>query len=161
MPACYVSPYGRQNHVNGILICRQARVEQLHCDDKPPQRQGMTTFIQLTSASFYPPEPFTSQLRLAVAAYLAASRAPPASTPNRTCAVSCPGVPSAAWTRWPPGGPHLELYIQWMQEVRRFKPSTVSRRFSVAAGFYRTGVLNGNLEHPPAEHADTEEAADR
>src|SRR5580704_17231176 len=25
---------------------------------------------------------------------------------------------------------HLELYIRWMQEVRRFKPSTVSRRFS-------------------------------
>jgi hypothetical protein len=24
---------------------------------------------------------------------------------------------------------HLELYIRWMQEVRRFKPSTVSRRF--------------------------------
>jgi site-specific recombinase XerD len=34
--------------------------------------------------------------------------------------------------------PHLELYIRWMQEIRRFKPSTVSRRFSVAAGFYRT-----------------------
>jgi hypothetical protein len=36
--------------------------------------------------------------------------------------------------------PHLELYIRWMQEIRRFKPSTVSRRFSVAAGFYRTCV---------------------
>ena len=33
-----------------------------------------------------------------------ASRVPPASTPNRTCAASCPGAPSAAWTRWPPGG---------------------------------------------------------
>jgi hypothetical protein len=31
--------------------------------------------------------------------------------------------------------PHLELYIRWMQEVRRFKPSTVSRPFSVVAGF--------------------------
>jgi hypothetical protein len=30
--------------------------------------------------------------------------------------------------------PHLELYIGWMQEIRRFKPSTVSRRFSVTAG---------------------------
>jgi len=27
-----------------------------------------------------------------------------------------------------------------MQETRRFKPSTVSRRFSVTAGFYRTYV---------------------
>jgi integrase/recombinase XerD len=38
---------------------------------------------------------------------------------------------------------HLELYIRWMQEVRRFKPSTVSRRFSVASGFYRTAVIDG------------------
>jgi integrase/recombinase XerD len=39
-----------------------------------------------------------------------------------------------------------------MQEIRRFRPSTVSRRFSVAAGFYRTCVLDGVLEHSPAEH---------
>jgi integrase len=39
-----------------------------------------------------------------------------------------------------------------MQEIRRLKPSTVSRRFSVAAGFYRTCVIDGLLEHSPAEH---------
>ena len=39
-----------------------------------------------------------------------------------------------------------------VQEIRRFKPSTVSRRFSVAAGFYRTCVIDGVLEHSPAEH---------
>jgi integrase/recombinase XerD len=48
--------------------------------------------------------------------------------------------------------PHLELYIRWMQETRRFKPSTVSRRFSVAAGFYRTCAIDGVLDHSPAEH---------
>jgi integrase/recombinase XerD len=48
--------------------------------------------------------------------------------------------------------PDLELYIRWMQELRRFKPSTVSRRFSVAAGLYRTCVIDGVLEHSPAEH---------
>jgi integrase/recombinase XerD len=48
--------------------------------------------------------------------------------------------------------PQLELYIRWMQEIRRFKPSTVSRRFSVTAGFYRTCVIDGLLEHSPAEH---------
>jgi site-specific recombinase XerD len=48
--------------------------------------------------------------------------------------------------------PHLELYIRWMQETRRFKPSTVSRRFSVVAGFYRTCVIDGLLQHSPAEH---------
>src|SRR5712691_9782504 len=45
---------------------------------------------------------------------------------------------------------HLELYIRWMQEVRRFKPSTVSRRFSVTAGFYRTCVIDGVLDRSPA-----------
>jgi hypothetical protein len=39
-----------------------------------------------------------------------------------------------------------------MQEIRRFKPSTVSRRFSVAAGFYRTCVQDDVLEHSPAKH---------
>jgi len=39
-----------------------------------------------------------------------------------------------------------------MQEIRRFKPSTVSRRFSVAAAFYRTCVLDEIMEHSPAEH---------
>jgi hypothetical protein len=50
-----------------------------------------------------------------------------------------------------PARPHLELYTR-IQEVRRFKPSTVSRRFSVTAGFYRTCVINGVLQHSPAEY---------
>ena len=48
--------------------------------------------------------------------------------------------------------PDLEQYIRWMQETCRFKPSTISRRFSVAAGFYRTCVIDAVLEHSPAEH---------
>lgn len=47
---------------------------------------------------------------------------------------------------------HIELYMRWMQEVRRFKPSTVSRRLSVLSGFYRTCVIDGVLEHSPAEY---------
>jgi integrase/recombinase XerD len=46
----------------------------------------------------------------------------------------------------------LERYIRWMQETRRFKPSTVARRISVLAGFYRTCVIDGVLEHSPIEH---------
>jgi hypothetical protein len=48
--------------------------------------------------------------------------------------------------------PHLEPYIRWMQEVRHFKPSTVSRRWSVAAGFCKTCVIDGLLERSPADH---------
>jgi integrase/recombinase XerD len=47
---------------------------------------------------------------------------------------------------------HVELYVRWMQEVRRFKPSTVSRRMSVVAGFYRTCVIDQVLPHSPAEY---------
>jgi hypothetical protein len=98
------------------------------------------------------PEPFTAQLRLAVAAYLArftgTSRTHTAS--DLRCYLSwCAGRgldPLAARR------PHLELYIRWMQEARQFKPSTVSRRFSVVAGFYRTCVIDGLLDHSPAEH---------
>ena len=35
---------------------------------------------------------------------------------------------------------------------RRFKPSAVSRRFSVVAGFYRTAVMDGAVDHSPAEY---------
>jgi integrase/recombinase XerD len=92
------------------------------------------------------------QLRLAAAAYLARFKG---SSRNHTesdlrcylawCAER--GLDPLAARR-----PHLELYIRWMQEVRRFKPSTVSRRFSIVAGFYRTCVIDGVLEHSPAEH---------
>ncbi len=48
--------------------------------------------------------------------------------------------------------PHVELYLRWMQEARGFAPSTVSRRLSVVAGFYRTCVIDSLLEHSPADH---------
>ena len=96
--------------------------------------------------------PFTDQLRLAVAAYLARFKG--SSREHTESDLRCyltwcaeRGLDPLAAQR-----PHLELYIRWMQEIRRFKPSTVSRRFSVTAGFYRTCVLDGVLEHSPAEH---------
>jgi hypothetical protein len=72
-----------------------------------------------------------------------ASRIPRANTPDRTVLLSHvvrrpqPG---------PAARPDIELYIRWMQEVRRFKPSTVSRRLWVAAGFHRTCGIDGILE---------------
>jgi integrase/recombinase XerD len=48
--------------------------------------------------------------------------------------------------------PEVERYVRWMQEVRRFKPSTVSRRMAVITGFYRTCVIDSVLEHSPAEY---------
>ena len=110
------------------------------------------TSTPLAPASSDPPEPFTGQLRLAAAAYLA--RFTGSSRGHTESDLRC----YLAWCAersldpLPARRQHLELYIRWMQEIRRFKPSTGSRRFSVTAGFYRTCVLDGIIEHSPAEH---------
>jgi integrase/recombinase XerD len=46
----------------------------------------------------------------------------------------------------------LELYVRWLQKVRRYKPSTVPRRTSVVAGFYRTCVTDGVQTRSPADY---------
>jgi site-specific recombinase XerD len=112
----------------------------------------MMTFSELASAASDLPEPFTDRLRLAVAACLArfkgSCRAHTES--DLRCYLSwCAerGLDPLAAQR-----PHLELCIRWMQEIRRFKPSAVSRRFSVTAGFCRACVIEGLMQHSPAEH---------
>jgi hypothetical protein len=113
---------------------------------------SMMDFTELAAAPSDPPVPFTDRLRLAVAAYLArfkGSSRKHTESDLRSYLTWCAehGLDPLAARR-----PHLELYIRWMQEIRRFKPSTVSRRFSVTAGFYRTCALDGVLQHSPAEH---------
>ena len=113
---------------------------------------GMTNFTELPSTLSAHLVPFSDRLRLAVAAYLA--RFTGSSRDHTHSDLRC----YLAWCAergldpLTAGRPHLELYIRWMQEIRQFRPSTVSRRFSVAAGFYRTCVIDGLLEHSPAEH---------
>jgi hypothetical protein len=109
-------------------------------------------FTDLASVPSDPPVPRTDPLRLAVAAYLArfkGSSREHTESDLRSFLTWCAerSLDPLAARR-----PHLELYIRWMQEIRRFKRSTVSRRFSVAAGFYGTCVIDGVLEHSPAEH---------
>jgi site-specific recombinase XerD len=109
----------------------------------------MTHFSELLPVQSGPDD----QLRLAAAVYLA--RYTGTSRDHTESDLRCyltwctgRGLDPLAARR-----PHLELYIRWMQEVRRFRPSTVSRRFSVVAGFYRTCVIDGVLEHSPAGNA--------
>ena len=98
------------------------------------------------------PEPHGDPLRLAVAAYLARFKG--SSREHTESDLRCFLTWCAARDLDPLAArrPHLELYIRWMQEIRRFKPSTVSRRFSVAAGFYKTCVIDGLLARSSAEH---------
>ena len=119
---------------------------------RPAQCRDLTNSTKLTSAPSDRRVPFADQLRLAVAAYLARFKGSSRShtESDLRCYLAWCGErdldPLAACR------PHLELYLRWMQEVGQFKPSTVSRRFSVTAGFYRTCVIDDVLEHSPAEH---------
>ena len=128
------------------------RLRKLHGDRELPHCQRMLNFTDLALVPSHPLAPFTDRLRLAVAAYLArfkGSSREHAESDLRCYLAWCAehGLDPLAAQR-----PHLELYIRSMQEIRRFKPSTVSRRFSVTAGFYRTCVLDSVLPHSPAEH---------
>ncbi len=138
-----------------IELIRSCRVQYglrgLHGGWELSQCQGMRNFTDLPPEPSIALAPFTDRLRLAVPAYLTRFKG---SSRERTesdlrCYLAwCAGRrldPLAAQRL------HLELYIRWVQEIRRFKPSTVPRRFSVAAGFYRTCVVDGVLEHSPAE----------
>ncbi len=116
------------------------------------QCQDMMNPAEPASVPSNQAEPSPGQLRLAVTAYLArfkGSSREHTESDLRCYLTWCAGHnlnPLAAQRL------HLELYIRWMQETRRFKPSTTSRRFSVTAGFYRTCAIDGVLEHSPAEH---------
>ena len=46
----------------------------------------------------------------------------------------------------------IERYVRWLQEIRRFQPSTVSRRLSIVVRFYRVCVIDGLLPHSPADY---------
>src|SRR6266545_4780322 len=46
----------------------------------------------------------------------------------------------------------IERYVRWLQEVRCYQPSTVSRRLSVVVGFYRVCVIDQILPHSPADY---------
>ena len=44
------------------------------------------------------------------------------------------------------------MFVRWLEEIRRFKPSTVSRRLSVVTCFYRTCVIDAVLDASPAAY---------
>jgi integrase/recombinase XerD len=46
----------------------------------------------------------------------------------------------------------IERYVRWLQDVRCYQPSTVSRRLSVVVGFYRMRVIDQVLPYSPADY---------
>jgi site-specific recombinase XerD len=112
----------------------------------------MMTFTDPTSVQSDHPASFTDQLWLAVAAYLARFTGPSRQHTESDLRCYLSWCAQRDLDPLTARRPQLEVYIRWMQETRHFKPSTVSRRFSVTAGFYKTCVIDGLLQHSPAEH---------
>jgi len=115
-------------------MLRRVRLGVLHDDREPPQCQDLTNFTDLASVPSHPLPPFTDRLRLAVAAYLARFKG--SSREHTESDLRCylawcaeHGLDPLAAQR-----PHLELYIRWMQEILRFKPSPASRLSPKIAG---------------------------
>jgi integrase/recombinase XerD len=105
----------------------------------------MMSFTDLASVPSDYPAPFTDQLPLAVAAYLARFQGSSREHTQSDLRCYLTWCAERALDPLAVRRPHLELYLRWMQEIRHFKPSTVSRRFSVVAGFHRTCVIDGLL----------------
>jgi hypothetical protein len=118
---------------------------------KRPQCLGMMTFTSLPSLPSDHPVPFTDQLRLAAAAYLARFKG--ASRYHTESDLRCYLAWCAERSLDPLAArrPHLELYIRWMQEIRRFKPSTVSRASRSPPGSTRPALSTACWNtHPPS-----------
>jgi integrase/recombinase XerD len=105
----------------------------------------MVNYSELVHAQASAIVSHADRLRLAAAAYLARFKG--TSRGHNDSDLRC----YLTWCR-ERGLDPLLARRRWMQEIRRFKPSTVSRRFSVIAGFYRTCVIDGVMEHSPAEY---------
>lgn len=50
------------------------------------------------------------------------------------------------------GRADIERYVRWLQDVRCYQPSTVSRRLSVVIRFYRVWVIDRILPSSPADY---------
>src|SRR4051795_10658762 len=75
-------------------------------------------------------------LRAAVAAYLGRYRGESrvhTGSDLKVFLTWCAGQDIDPWER---GRVEIERYVRWLQEVRRYQPSTVSRRLSVVVWFY-------------------------
>jgi integrase/recombinase XerD len=111
----------------------------------------MTVPIELLPAGAGHPAPPFDPRRLAIAAHLARYRGDSRAHVESDLRAFLAWCGDRDLDPLTAQRPQLELYVRWMQEVRRYKPSTVSRRMSVVSGFYRTCVIDGVLEHSPAE----------
>ena len=90
--------------------------------------------------------------RLAVAAYLARSKASPASTPSQTCGGTSSAASCVAWPLSQRPGHTLSSTSAGYRKCAGTDHRRCRGACRLSAGFYRTCVIDGVLEHSPAEY---------
>jgi site-specific recombinase XerD len=136
--------------LSNARFCRDWRGYGRFPECRSGSRLQMSIYENVLVPTPLPPESDT--LRRAVAAYLARFKGQSRVYTDSDLRAYLTWCSSHGLDPLSAQRPHLELYIRWMQETRRYKPSTVSRRIAVVAGFYRTCVIDAVLAHSPAEH---------
>jgi integrase/recombinase XerD len=87
-------------------------------------------------------------LRAAASAYLGRYRGASRLHAESDLRISSTGVPTPLTSV----RADIERYVRWLQDVRHYQASTVSRRLSVVVGFYRICVIDQILNHSPADY---------
>jgi integrase/recombinase XerD len=112
----------------------------------------MTSFSQLLPAAG---AARANSLRLAVAAYLARFTGLSRTHTESDLRAYLSWCADRTSIRWRPGGRWSSCTSAGCRRSKsgaNHKPSTVGRRMSVVAGFYRTCVIDGVLAHSPADY---------
>jgi site-specific recombinase XerD len=128
------------------LICRAEGAGGGVGGDAP---LGMTTFSISDQA---PTASDARVLRAAVAAYLGRYRGESRLHTGSDLKVFLTWCVGQGLDPLRVGRVDVERYVRWLQEVRCYQPSTVSRRLSVVVGFYRVCVIDQMLPHSPADY---------
>lgn len=98
-----------------------------------------------------PDRPLFDEARMAVGGFLARYSEPTRS--SYACDLRC-------WMTWcaqvnlpllSVRRAHVELFARTLEE-RGLAPATIGRRLSTVSGFYRFAVIDGTIEHSPAEY---------
>jgi hypothetical protein len=123
-------------------------IREIHRLRKASQCQDMMIPAEPASVPSSQAGPLPDQLRLAVTAYLARFKG--SSREHTESDLRCYLAWCAEHTLEPLAVQrvHLELYIRWMQETRRFKPSTISRLRCVHAMDVDAGQWTDTFEIP-------------
>jgi site-specific recombinase XerD len=146
-----IGPASTSTFGSGVLNCRDSGGNVLVA--AVTQRQDMTTDIASQISDPRPGESTPALLRAAVAAYLARFTGLSRSHTDSDLQIYLRWCATHDLNPFTVTRVNVERYVRWLQEIRRFKPSTVSRRLAVVCGFYRTCVIDGLLPHSPADYA--------